>query len=260
MRLGICTGFQNAPALRGVVDFIEESVQRVLLGEADDAAFAKATAGAAACGLPILAANCYLPGHLKCTGPSVDLDKLLVYARVVMARAERLGVSTIVFGSGGSRQLPEGVSRLAGVEQLARVAAAMAPIAAQHGVTLVIEPLNSQECNFINALQEGAEIVAQVDHPNVRLLADIYHMRRDGEAAGELARFGKLLHHVHLAEVEKRTAPGVAGDDFRPCLRALKRAGYAGDLSLECGWGQNLAAEARAAIDALCAQLADAGW
>jgi sugar phosphate isomerase/epimerase len=260
MRLGICTSFQNAPALTGGVDFIEESVQRVLVGEADDAAFAHATAGAAACGLPLAVANCFLPAHLKCTGPAVDLEKLLAYTRVVMARAARLGIRTIVFGSGGARQLPAGVTARAAVAPFARLLAGLAPLAQAHGVTLALEPLNSRECNFINSLRDGAEIVALVNHPHVRLLADLYHLRRDGEAAGELGRYGQFLHHVHVAEVEKRTAPGVAGDDFRPYLRALKQAGYAGDLALECAWGPDLAGEAPTALAALRTQLADAGW
>ncbi len=259
MRIGVCTSFENAGAIAGSAEFIEEIIQRVLVGEADDAAFAAATQGAAECPLPITAANCYIPGHLKTTGPELDLDRLLAYSRTVLARAQELGITIIVFGSGGSRALQEGVSVAEAVEQFSSVAKAMGPIAAEHGVTIVIEPLNSGDCNFINSLQDGAEIVERAGHPNVLLLADFYHMLRDGESADEIRRFGSLLRHVHIAEGANRTAPGVAGEDFRPYLEALKAVDYPGDISIECSWGDDFAAEAPAAISALRQQMTDVG-
>jgi sugar phosphate isomerase/epimerase len=44
------------------------------------------------------------------------------------------------------------------------------------------------------------------------------------------------LKHTHIAEKEKRAAPGVAGDDFRSYFSALKKIGYKGKLSIECIW------------------------
>ena len=37
----------------------------------------------------------------------------------------------------------------------------------------------------------------------------------------------------------KRTAPGVAGDDFRAYFKALKAIGYTGGISIEGSWGKN---------------------
>ena len=94
---------------------------------------------------------------------------------------------------------------------------------------------------------------------SVRLLADFYHMARDGEPADEIAKHGGLLAHCHVAEAEKRTPPGVAGDDFGPYLRALKAAGYDGALSIECRWS-DFETEAPAAVRYLRDRLADAGY
>jgi sugar phosphate isomerase/epimerase len=116
---------------------------------------------------------------------------------------------------------------------------AFGAIAARHDVTLVVEPLNRGECNFINSLAEGAEAVLSCDHPNVRLLADIYHMMREDESPDAITRHGRLIRHVHVAERDKRTAPGTAGDDFRPYLRALADTGYRGDFALECEYGRH---------------------
>ena len=258
MKIGICTSCDQGQALKGVADHVEENVQRLLVGEADDAAFHKAAAGAADCPLPIPAANCYLPAHLKTSGPDRDMDALLHYTRTTMQRAQGIGIQTIVFGSGGARKLAAGTDRAAAEEQFVEVLQAMGPVAAEHGVVLAVEPLNSQECNFINSLAEGAALVRAADHPGIKLLADVYHMARDGEAPDEIVRHGDLLHHVHVAE-SGRTPPGVAGDDLRPYLRALAEIDYRGRLSLECRIDGDLVEAMRTAAATLRTQAADVG-
>ena len=42
--------------------------------------------------------------------------------------------------------------------------------------------------------------------------------------------------HLHIAEKANRTWPGRDGDDFSPMFAVLKKTGYAGRISLECGW------------------------
>ena len=114
--------------------------------------------------------------------------------------------------------------------------------------------MNRKECNFINSVSEGAEIVRLVDHPNIRLLADFYHMAREGESAQAIADAGELLYHCHIAEKDKRTPPGVAKDDFRPYFEALKQINYQGAVSIECGWS-NFKQQLPEAIDNMQEQL-----
>jgi sugar phosphate isomerase/epimerase len=103
-------------------------------------------------------------------------------------------------------------------------------------VTVVIEPLNRAETNLVNSLEEGARIVEAVNHPNLKLLCDIYHMMREDEPASEIVKYGKYIRHCHIAEREERTSPGTKGDDFRPYFKALKEIGYKGCVSIECRW------------------------
>jgi len=128
------------------------------------------------------------------------------------------------------------------MEDIAGVLRRLGPIAQRHGITLVVEPLNKSECNFINSLAEGAEAVERGNHPNVRLLADFYHMLKDGEPACEIARFGRMLAHTHVAELAGRAFPGKAAQDFRPFFEALGQTGYTGRIALECTW-DNIAAD-----------------
>jgi hypothetical protein len=107
MKLGVSVAPDKAALLPpGVVDFIEVNVQTFLVPMEDDAVFAPKLEAAAGCAFPIYAANGFLPGSLKSTGPEVDGGRIEAYAARAFERASRLGMKIIVFGSGGSRQVP----------------------------------------------------------------------------------------------------------------------------------------------------------
>src|SRR5690554_7601299 len=58
----------------------------------------------------------------------------------------------------------------------------------EHGITLVIEPLNTAETNVINKVDEGTAWAQRVQLPNVYGLADTYHMDKMGETVESLIR------------------------------------------------------------------------
>lgn len=252
MKLGICSSPADASVLpAGAVDFIEANVQQFLLPLHDEAAFAPQEEAAAACKFPVYSANCFLPGTLKSTGPDADLGAIEAYAATAFERAARVGMKVIVFGSGGSRQVPEGFSHGRAREQFAEVLRRIAPLAGARGVTVVVEPLGRGECNFINTVTEGAALVREVNHPAIRLLADFYHMMKNEEDPASWGPAAEWLAHTHAAEIEQRTAPGIVGDDFRPFLAPLKAAGYGGALSLECSFPNGLATDGPRALATL---------
>jgi sugar phosphate isomerase/epimerase len=254
--IGICTSLKNAELMHeSGGDYLEVGVRWFLVPVKPAADFAGNLAAAKACPLPILAANGFLPGSLKCVGPQADHAAVLAYAKTAFERAKQVGIRRIVFGSSGARAIPDGFDRSRAEHQFIALLMKMGPLAAANNVVVVIEPLNSKECNFINTVLEGARIVEAVGHPNVQLLADIYHMLRMDEPPANIRAVGHLLRHVHIAEKKKRTAPGVAGDDFRPYLEALAGVGYHGGISMECRWEQ-LAEQLPVAVETLREQMA----
>jgi sugar phosphate isomerase/epimerase len=260
MQLGLCTSLENSATARHAgFDFIEENVQNFLVpAESDDVFQAKLHAIQPAAALPVPAANCFLPGALKCVGPGVDRPRLLDYALTAFCRADQAGISRIVFGSGAARAIPDGFPPAEARVQVLSLLRELAPHAQAHGVTIVFECLNPRECNFFNRLAEGAALVAETDHPNVRLVADLYHMALSGDGPEEILAHGRWIDHVHIAETEGRTAPGIHGQDFGPYLRALAKIAYPGAISYECNW-KDLAAEAPASVKNFRAQLAASG-
>lgn len=253
--IGVCTSVGNAPLLKEAgADYIEESVRRLLVPDRPEEEFEKNLDAALACGLPVIANNSFLPGSLKSAGPEANHEGVLEYASTAFRRAERAGVKTIIFGSGGSRSLPEGFDRQGAEDQFVSLLRRMGPLAESHDVAVAIEPLQSSETNFINTVIEGAAIVTKADHPHIRLLADIFHMLRMEEPPDHIRQASGLIHHLHIAEKARRTPPGAAGDDFRPFFQALKEIGYRGALSIECGW-EDMSEQLPIALKALREQM-----
>lgn len=238
--LGVCTSYSNAALIKSLgYSFVEEGVGRFLIPDeksGGDAQFAKNTALVKSVGVPVRSYTSFFPGNLKSVGEELHHEAILERADLALKRAKEIGSPNIVFGSGGSRRIPEGFDREKAKQQHIEVSRKMGVLAEKHGVTITIEPLNRSETNFVNSLAEGAEIVTAVNNPWFRLLCDIYHMKKDDEGPEQIRKYGKLITHCHIAEKANRTAPGVEGDDFRPYFKALKKIKYKNGLSLECRW------------------------
>ena len=121
-------------------------------------------------------------------------------------------------------------------------------MAGPHGISIAIEPLNQGETNLINSGAEGYALARLVDHANVGLLLDIYHMVKEGEDYGIAVTAKELLRHAHLAEPEGGIIPVKADDAILGFFGALRRAGYDGRVSLEASYNQ-FQVEAPLALD-----------
>jgi len=234
MLFGVCGDTSIAAvAARESYDFAEWSVPALLKPREGEDAFCAALDDLRAAELNYPVANCFVPGDLKITGPEVDNSALQAYVATTMKRAERAGVGVIVFGSGGARRIPDEFDPQVAKEQIVAFCRMVAPIAHDHGVTVVVEPLNTTECNVLTTVDECATLVKEVGHSALRLLVDAYHLMRDGDSYDDIVKHGDLLAHVHIATVPNRRAPGSEACDFSRFFCALANASYAGRISIE---------------------------
>jgi sugar phosphate isomerase/epimerase len=255
-QIGISTGIANNGILASAgYSFVEENVRGFLIPAEPDSLFEQKLALLKGSKLPVEACNSFLPGNLKCVGPTPAHEEILKFGETAFRRAGMAGVKTIVFGSGGARAIPEGFSRDEAKQQFISLCKQLAPFAQKYNVVISLEPLNTQECNFINSVSEGADIVQAVNHENFRLLADIYHMLKENESPSNITKYGHLLYHTHIAEKTGRTAPGVNGEDFTPYFKALKEVKYEGRMAIECSW-KNLEEQAAIALKVMRSQIA----
>jgi sugar phosphate isomerase/epimerase len=256
--LGVYAAYDKANFLKeSGCTYIEESVAGFLIPADGDEQYEKNLQKLKHDNFPIKSYVILLPAALKTLGPDANHEAILQRTDLVLKRAKECGSQYIVFGSGGSRMIPEGFDRDKAKAQHIELTRKMAPLAEKYGVTIAVEPLNRGETNFINSLAEGVEIVDAVKSPRVKLLCDIYHMLKEDEPATEIVKYGKHIVHCHIAEKENRTPPGVKGDDFRPYLGALKKINYKGGLSIECFVYNDFDAEAKKGIEVLKKQLSE---
>ena len=206
--------------------------------------------------VPMYAFNIFIPEELKIVGPDVNEAALLTYVDKVFQRCQAAGVNRIIWGSGGSRRVPEGFDRTKAKEQFVSMAKKIADKASRYNITLALENLNSTETNFITTVEEALDIVKKVDHKNLRLCVDIYHMLKEGEAPASILKTKGYVIYCEVAEKEGRTPPGVQGDDFRPYFSALKQVGYNDKIMIECRW-ENVAAQGEIAFQKLQTQIQD---
>ncbi len=109
----------------------------------------------------------------------------------------------------------------------------MCAYAAQKDVTLILEPVNRYEIDFINSVVEGVELMQKVNMPNMKLMPDVFHMNiEDVTIGGELAQNIKYVEYIHLAD-SNRWAPGQGHTDFPDIFSHLKEANYSGWVSVE---------------------------
>jgi sugar phosphate isomerase/epimerase len=256
-RIGVSTSLSNNGILAAAgYSFVEENARGFLVPSEADNVFEQKLAQLRESKLPLEACNSFLPPNLKCVGPAPLSEEILKFADTSFRRAQMAGIKTIVFGSSGARAIPDGFSREEARKQFISLCKQLAPIAQKHNVVISIEPLNSKECNFINSVAEGGDIVKEVNHENIRLLADIYHMLMENENPANLTKYGHLLYHIHIAEKTGRSAPGVNNENFRPYFKALKEVKYKGRMAIECSW-KNIGEQAAPSLAFLRDQLAE---
>jgi sugar phosphate isomerase/epimerase len=254
MRFGICAPYREVATL-GMCpfDYLEENVQRFLIPERPQEDFEAAWLEARKLTIPIEAANSFLPANIPMVATptqSVHTQRLEHYVKTALERAEQVGIRVIVFGSGAARAYPPGYSRADAIQQIGEHLSRWSDWAQNHGVMIVLEPLGYEETNTLNTVAEAGALVAKLNKPGARLLADVYHMACNNESPEDILLRPSLLSHVHVAEKQERAAPGRYGEDFRPSFSALHQAGYDRRISIECNW-QNFATEVGPAIETL---------
>lgn len=233
MRFGMCADLMNAEAVAAAgFDYIEGNMSAV--AEASEEDFARMEAAVGKTGLCVETMNVMLPGRFRLTGPDANPAPAAEFLQKAFARAGRLGVKAVSFGSSGARNLPEGWPAEKGLEQLAEFLRMAAPVAAENGVGIGVEALNTGESNIVTSLAEASSLARRVNLPNVGVLADWYHLYLNGERAAGIAGAGKLILHCHIANPEGRRFPLLGdGADYSAFFSELKKAGYDGRMSIE---------------------------
>lgn len=108
--------------------------------------------------------------------------------------------------------------------------------ALESGIMLLIEPLNPYDNPgyFLGSSDQAADILHEVDRPNVRMMFDVYHVQIvEGDLMRRFTRHLPVIGHVQIAAVPDRGEPDDGEVAFGPLLRHIRNSGYAGWIGAE---------------------------
>jgi 2-dehydrotetronate isomerase len=108
--------------------------------------------------------------------------------------------------------------------------------AAQHGITVLLEAINLRDKPgyFYSTVGEVADLMSEIDRPNLRMMFDVYHVGvSEGDILTKLERHLPRIGHVQIAAVPSRAEPDEGEVAYRAVFEALDRLGYAGWVGCE---------------------------
>jgi 2-dehydrotetronate isomerase len=108
--------------------------------------------------------------------------------------------------------------------------------AAAFGARIMIEPLNNRDMPgyALSTLAQAAEVLGEVNRPNVGLQFDLYHSQiMGGDLTHRLRQFAPLIRHVQIAGAPTRNEPDRGEVNLRQVMRVLAETGYDGWISAE---------------------------
>lgn len=155
------------------------------------------------------------------------------YFRALIRFCGDLGGQVMIIGSPKQRNVQPDWDAADTWKRTRDFFAALAPLAAECGVYLCIEPLSPEQTNILTTAEEARRLVREVDHPHFRTMVDVCSGSSEGRPVEQLLReSGDLLYHVHVNDANKR-GPGFGDSDFVGVVRALRDMGYERYLSVE---------------------------
>jgi D-psicose/D-tagatose/L-ribulose 3-epimerase len=155
------------------------------------------------------------------------------YMQALIHACGDLGGRVMIIGSPKQRDVLEGVPYRVAWKRFVDMIEACLDDAAARRVTLCMEALPPDQCNFVTSLDEAVEMVRQVDHLNFQTMFDVHNARLETEPLPELLRrYLPYVRHVHVQEMDG-SYPGAGDFDFGAILTVLQEEGYQGYVSAE---------------------------
>ena len=190
---------------------------------------------------------------------SSQAEQYIEYIKKSMQAAKSIGCETLVIHSNALGEngivlnhydnIPDDVK----YANMLKTLMALAPIAQENKITLVLEALNTIVDHKGNALwhtDKAAELIRLVDSPYIKVLYDVYHMQiMHGNIIDTIEKNHDTFGLIHIADVPGRHEPGTGEINYKAVCKKLDEVGYKGFVAFELSAKNNFDEAMKAIVE-----------
>lgn len=161
-----------------------------------------------------------LPGRVE--DAQAAIDQAITYAREIGCKA----VHVMAGFSSGTDAHDTFVANLAYASEQAL----------QHGITILIEPLNRYDAPgyFLTTTAQAIDVIDAAGAPNLKLMFDCYHVQlMEGDLTHRLENLLPRIGHIQFASVPDRGPPDAGEINFAHVFDVIASLGYTAPLGAE---------------------------
>jgi len=153
--------------------------------------------------------------------------------------AGKLDAGYLLVVSGPLKNLEKDKARKILIDSLRK----LIPIAEAQGVKLALEPIHKmyyEDWTFIYTIQEALEIINEIDHPNLGIVIDTYHIWQEENVVERIREAGEAIFGAQISDWREppkslfdRLIPGEGIIPLKDILQAIDDTGYNGLYDIE---------------------------
>jgi hydroxypyruvate isomerase len=106
----------------------------------------------------------------------------------------------------------------------------------REGIRFLVEPINTRDMPgfYLSRTADALALLEEVDHPNLFLQYDVYHMQvMEGDLTETIRRNLAKIGHIQIADNPGRHEPGTGEINYANLFRFIDEAGYDGFIGCE---------------------------
>jgi hydroxypyruvate isomerase len=163
-----------------------------------------------------------------------DREGFLTEIKASVEAAKRFETTRLVTLTGNE---VAGLSREAQHQSIVEGLKAAHEVVAPHGITLIVEVLNTlvnHRGYYLNRTSEAFKIVREVSSPYVKILFDIYHVQiMEGNLIDTIRKNIGAIGHFHVGDVPGRHQPGTGEINYGNVFKAIHQLGFRDFVAME---------------------------
>jgi hypothetical protein len=188
-------------------------------------------------GAPFKASAVPLPPDARVTQKGFNIYVWIEHLKNEAQRMTQLGCKKLVWNDGRARVLPVEGAIGEAKEQVRQFLYMLCAVAADFGMTVLIEPLGPRRTNFLNTMKETGDFLSRVGVDNLLISISLRELDQIDFSLSDFGVYKELIDHVQMDSPLSYEGPGICprpedGYDYSQFIHTLKEAGYSADISL----------------------------